>query len=328
MNVRILFLVVLAFMFANIVFAGSHLPPGLLKAQEDNAILAEEFLRNISFFIAFLAGMTSILSPCILPLLPAYFAITFKEKKKITLATFIFFLGFAVIFILMGLLATLTGNTLITIFRGINWLVPLAGLFLILFGIMIFLGKGFSGFMLKRRYKGDKFGVFISGSLFAIGWTACIGPILSGVLLMTAVFRNYATASYLMLAYSLGLFVPLFILSFFYDKMKLNKLRWLHKEFIIKIYGKRYYSNIPNIIAGLLFFIIGLIFIIFRGTWIFNSLQMFGLREYFYRLQNLFLDNSTLFNKVGVIVFIIFFLILIFILAGEIKNRRTRAQDG
>lgn len=318
-----LLIVIIGFiLLASIVSATSDLPPGLLKAQEDNALLAQEFLQNISFIIAFLAGMVSILSPCILPLLPAYFAITFKEKKRITLSTFIFFLGFTVIFIVMGLLATLTGRMLISVFRGINWLVPIAGLFLIFFGIMIFLGKGFSGFLIKKKFKNDVIGLFIFGMAFAVGWTVCIGPIISGVLLMTSTFGNYITSSYLMFAYSLGLFMPLFILSFFYDKIHIDKLRWLNKKTTFEIKDKKFYTSISNIIAGLLFIIIGFVFVVFRGTWIINGLQMFGLRKYFYTLQNLFLENVRIFNILGTIIFIVFVFVLFYFLIKEIKNKR------
>src|SRR3989338_8842094 len=113
----------------------AELPPGLLKIQEYNNTIAQKCLQNVSFIIAFLAGMTSIVSPCILPLLPAYFAITFKEKRKITLATFIFFLGFALVFVLMGLLAALSGKSLTLVFKGINWLIPAVGTALIIFGV-------------------------------------------------------------------------------------------------------------------------------------------------------------------------------------------------
>src|SRR3989338_10451524 len=303
---KLFVLIIGVIILSSLAYPASELPPGLLKIQEYNAALAQKFLQDLSFVIAFLAGMTSILSPCILPLLPAYFAITFKEKKRITLATFIFFIGFALVFVLMGILATLTGKGLTSVFKNINWLVPSVGIVLVIFGTMIFLGKVFLGFNIKRKIRTDATGIFLSGTFFAIGWTACTGPILSGVLLMTSTFRNYATASYMMFAYSLGIFVPLFILSFFYDKIHLDKVSWLNKETVIKIANKKFNTSIPNIIAGLLFVFIGLIFIIFRGTGDFNSLQMFGLRQFFYSWKNLFIENFQIFNAIGIVIFLVF----------------------
>src|SRR3989338_7839612 len=140
-NNKLLVLAVGIILLSSLVYA-VELPTGLLKIQEYNTGLAQKFMQNVSFIIAFLAGITTILSPCILPLLPAYFAITFKEKKRITLATFIFFLGFALVFVLMGILATLTGKGLTSVFKNINWLIPSVGIVLVIFGTMIFLGKG------------------------------------------------------------------------------------------------------------------------------------------------------------------------------------------
>ncbi len=317
---KLLMAVIVAVFLSSFAYA-AELPPGLLKVQEHNAALAQKFLQNLSFVIAFLAGITSIFSPCILPLLPAYFAITFKEKKRITLATFIFFLGFALVFVLMGLLAALTGRSLALAFKEINWLIPAVGVMLVIFGIMIFLGKGFSGFIVKRRVRADAIGIFLSGIFFAIGWTACIGPIISGILLMTSAFGNYATASYLMFAYSLGIFVPLFLLSFFYDKVHLDKLKWMNKEAIIKIGNKKFYTSIPNIIAGVIFVFICLIFIIFKGTGVFNSFQMFGLRQFFYSWQNLFIENYRVFNIVGIIIFLVFIGLLAYFIVKEIRNK-------
>ena len=302
-------------------YAASDLPPGLIKIQEYNNLLAQEFLQNLSFVIAFLAGITSIFSHCILPLLPAYFAITFKEKKRITLATFIFFIGFALVFILMGLLAALTGKSLGMVFSQVNWLVPAVGIALTIFGIMIFLGKGFPGFNVKRKLRTDAAGIFLSGIFFAIGWTACTGPIISGVLLMTSTFRNYATSSYLMFAYSLGIFVPLFILSFFYDKLRIDKIKWLNKESVIKIANKRFYTSIPNIIAGLLFVAVGITFILFNGTGVINGLQMFGLREFFYSWQNIFIENFRIFNIIGIVIFLAFIALLAYFIVKEVRSK-------
>lgn len=299
-----------------------ELPPGLLKIQEYNAGLAQKFMQNISFIIAFLAGITTMLSPCILPLLPAYFAITFKEKKRVTLSTLVFFLGFALIFMLMGLIAALTGKSLAMAFNGASWVIPAAGIVLVIFGIMMIFGKGFAGFAAKRRLRNDTIGVFLSGIFFAVGWTACTGPILSGVLIMSSMANNYFTASSLLLAYSLGIFVPLFLLSFFYDKIGLDKLNWLNKEKIIKIAGKEFHTSTPNIIAGTLFILLGLTFIIFKGTGlVFNSFQMFGLRQFFYSWQNGFIENFKFFNIIGTVVFLAFIALLAYFVVKEIKSK-------
>ena len=161
----------------------------------------------------------------------------------------------------------------------------------------------------------------LRGAFFAIGWTACTGPIISGILLMTSAFRNYATASYLMFAYSLGIFVPLFLLSFFYDKVHLDKLKWLNKETVIKIKNKEFFTSIPNIIAGLLFVSVGITFILFKGTGVINGLQMFGLRQFFYSWQNIFIENFRIFNIIGIVIFLAFIALLAYFIVKEVRSK-------
>jgi cytochrome c-type biogenesis protein len=306
---KIILLFLLIFVLLSISIS-AELPIGLQKINEYNNEIASDFLLNVSFFLAFLAGITSIFSPCILPLLPAYFAITFKEKKRITLATLFFFIGFALMFVLMGLLATLTGKTLSTLFSGVTWLVPAAGVLLLIIGTMIVLGKGFPGFNVHNKIQKDWKGLILAGLLFALGWSACVGPLISGVLLMAATFQNYLTSSLLMLFYALGLFLPLFILSFFYDKYDLGKSKFLSKRVEFTLLTKKINTTYPNLISGILFMILGVVFIIYRGTSIVNGLQFFGLKQNFYDWQNYFIAHSSLFSWVGGVVLVIFLITL------------------
>src|SRR3989344_4876783 len=103
MNYKLFIFIFLIFLLSFSVIATSHLPAGLLKAQEANQKLASDYLETMTIALVFLAGLTSIFSPCILPLLPAFFAYTFKEKKNITKMTSVFFLGFSLSFIVLGL---------------------------------------------------------------------------------------------------------------------------------------------------------------------------------------------------------------------------------
>src|SRR3989338_10104393 len=113
-----------------LAFAQTDLPLWLQKLKEENQRFATDFLESVSFLIAFLAGVTTILSPCLLPVLPAFFAYMFKERKEITRMTLMFFLGFTPIFILLGVAATFAGNLFATFFRNLGFYVPLAGFFL------------------------------------------------------------------------------------------------------------------------------------------------------------------------------------------------------
>ena len=78
-----------------------------------------------------------------------------------------------------------------------------------------------------------------------------------------------------------------------------------------------------NVISGVLFILLGFVFVIFKGTWIVNGLQLFGLKAYFYSFQNLIIENGKLFNLVGLIVFVVFVLLLVYFLVKQLKNGGT-----
>lgn len=316
---RFFFLILFLIFSFNLAFA-ADISTSLVRIQEENQRAASEFLQNASIFVAFIAGITSILSPCILPLFPAYFAVTFKQKKKITLATLVFFLGFSLMFMTMGLIATATGGALSTLFKERTWVIPFAGAMFIVLGFMTMLGGGFSGLVIRKKLNNDFVGLFLSGVLFAIGWSACTGPLLAGVLIMTATFQNYATALWLMFGYSLGIFVPLFLLSFFYDRSRLSRLDWLNREVVINL-GKTFYTSLSKIVAGIMFLAIGLFFIFFEGTSVINSFDMFGLRQYFYDIQNAALRNSTTASYIGAAVLVLFIFLLAWVLIREARRK-------
>lgn len=277
------------------------LPENVRKLIEYKHEQADFYLRNLSFIIAFLAGILGILTPCSLAILPAFFAYSFEGKKQITKMTSIFFLGFAPVFIIFGLLATFFGKTLAMFQKGSSLLVIIAGIFLIIFGLMVLFGKGFSGIQFNKKTKKTPLGIFLFGIFFAIGFTACMGPILVGILLIAGILQNYLYAGFLMLFYSLGLFVPLFLISMSFDKFNFAK-------FINKI-NKKLGFSISKIIAGLLLIIMGFVFIFYRGTYITNSLGLGGITVFIYAIQEKII-NIKFINIAGIFILIGFFILL------------------
>lgn len=181
-------------------------------------------MKDISILLAFSAGLLSFLSPCVLPLVPAYISYltgsTIEELKddKAKLFTlyksFGFVLGFSIIFILMGLSITSLGKLLIThknLFRKIGGtLIVVFGLHTIgLFKIKLFYRE--KRFLLFDKVKGP-FSSVIMGMAFAAGWTPCIGPILSSILIYATSMNSIGKGVLLLVMYSLGLAVP-FILT-------------------------------------------------------------------------------------------------------------------
>lgn len=246
------------------------LPPGLQAAADQTVADA----RNISLAIAFFGGVLGILSPCLLPLLPAFFAYTFREKKFIAKFTFAFFLGFSLVFVLMGLSVSFLGSLLI---ENRENFAMLAGVLMVIFGLMALSGRGFSGLKLAPKASESVSGVFLMGVVFALGWTPCIGPILAGILVLASLSSSPAL---LLFAYSLGLFLPLFVLSVLYDRYGISK-RLSGKELVI--FGFRVHST--NLVSGLLLILLGSFMFVSRGTSPINATDPIGTKDYFYSLQ-------------------------------------------
>ena len=160
----------------SVVVSALELPASIQKIIDYNNQQAAYYLENITYIVAFLAGLLAILSPCTLAIVPMYFSYGLKEKS--TWHTFTFFLGFTSIFIALGILASFLGQSILFFQAEHSFLIFLAGLFLILFGVMQIVGKGFSFLPIKVFKAKSLFGVFILGMLFALGWSACTGPIL------------------------------------------------------------------------------------------------------------------------------------------------------
>src|SRR3989339_1860645 len=233
---------------------------GLQKINVYNQQQAVFYLQNLSFFVAFVGGMISVLLPCTLAILPAFFAYTFKERKEITKMTLVFFVGFSLIFIILGIFASAIGQTLASIqVANTKMLVIAAGVLLMLFGIMTILGKGFNFISLDKKTGHDILGIFSFGILFGLGWSACLGPVLAGILLIASTFHNYFYAGALLFFYSLGLFVPLFLISIFFDKFNLTQVSWIKgKEFEMKLFGKTFFIHTTKVVAGILLIASGL----------------------------------------------------------------------
>jgi len=319
MFMRLYLLLLLSLLLIPVVF-GQTLPIGLQKAQAYNQQQASLYAVQLTFVIAFLAGILSFLSPCILPIIPAFFAYTFKEKTSITKMTLIFFLGFSLVFTFMGVAAGALGQSFGDWQIRHSWLIYTAGVFLIVFGLLTIFGKGFTSLFQFSRVPGkDVLGVFFFGMAFAIGWSACLGPILTAILLMAAILQNYWTSGLLFFVYSLGIAVPLFLLSFFYDRSKKLQKFLQHKQYRFTFLDSTFYTSFPQILAGALFILMGVVFLIYRGTYLINSFDPLHIKPYFYSLQDVLLQShSWLIVCLAVFVFV---LLLYFLWNGFRKRR-------
>ncbi|MDD5338619.1 MAG: cytochrome c biogenesis CcdA family protein [Dehalococcoidales bacterium] len=217
--------------------------------------------ENITLLVAFLAGLASFLSPCVLPMVPIYLASLYGpdifESKGFRLAIFLhslcFVLGFTVIFVFLGVIVGITGHAIIPDY---NILRIVAGSLMIAFGVFILLAMVIPWLNFERRLRpaaGKTTGFlrsFIIGGSFSLGWTACIGPVLGSILTMASVKATAWQGAYLLAVYSLGLGLPFLILGAAFD---------VFQPLIKRI---QRYSWIIQIISALLLLTVGVLLIL------------------------------------------------------------------
>lgn len=194
----------------------------------------------IAALLAALAGLVSFLSPCVLPLAPGYLAYlagvsgnSTPQKGKAVLATFLFVLGFSLVFTSYGLFFGTLGSLL---FSYSQILERLLGVIVILLGIGFLLQSGWMSKSIKFNFKvrSGVWGAPLLGILFAFGWTPCIGPILAAVQTMAFSEGTAAKGAALSFVYAMGLGIPFLILAFVYEKsiMSVQFLRKYQKLFM------------------------------------------------------------------------------------------------
>lgn len=178
---------------------------------------------SISFGVALIAGVLSFLSPCVLPLVPAYLGfITGMSLDELEgpsarwaiLVPAVFFVsGFSLVFMLMGASASLLGQLL---FQYQTWIARIGGFLIIIFGLHLLGVLRFGVLMRERRFQlatGPKgyIGAGVAGVVFAAGWTPCIGPVLGALWTWAGVRATMWGAMLLLGGYSLGLAIPFLI---------------------------------------------------------------------------------------------------------------------
>jgi cytochrome c-type biogenesis protein len=178
---------------------------------------------EISLPLAFLAGLVSFLSPCVLPVVPSYVAyvsgVTLEElrdgdagqaRRAAVLNSFLFVAGFSLVFMTLGLVATSVGPP---IARTLPWLNRVGGILLVVFGLH--LGGWLRSSWLSREARprlperlSGPIGSVLVGVAFGAGWTPCIGPILASILLYSGLEASRVEGLALLGGYAVGLGVP------------------------------------------------------------------------------------------------------------------------
>jgi cytochrome c-type biogenesis protein len=227
----------------------------------------------LGFLVAFGAGMLSFLSPCVLPLVPAYVSMvsglsaneigtTPKTRPSVLPGVLGFILGFTVIFVILGAGASWLGHLLLDHQRTL--LIP-AGAVIVVLGLWL-AGVGTPRlFMQERRFhpRPSRLGIWappVMGMAFAFGWTPCIGPILSAVLVLAAASQTVTRGVLLLAVYAAGLAIP-----FLLTAILLNQFLRFYQNFRKHLHAVEVFSG------ALLLFVGGLVFFN-KLTWLAGKL--------------------------------------------------------
>jgi cytochrome c-type biogenesis protein len=223
---------------------------------------------NVTLSAAFVAGLISFLSPCVLPLVPGYVSLIsgagVEELKspqahlmrRVMVNSVGFILGFSVVFVTLGAISTEIGQLAA---RYKHTLSIVAGVVIIIFGLHltgIFKIKALYADARLHSVKGGStlMGAFVIGFAFAFGWTPCLGPILSGILAIAGGEDSVGKGILLLAVYSLGLAVPFLLTS-------------LLMERFLKFYSRfRSHMHALEVASGGLLIALGVLLVMGRFT--------------------------------------------------------------
>ena len=237
----------------------------------------------LGMFLAFAAGALSFLSPCVLPIFPAYLSyitgISVKElqgdrnlkiQKRLLSHALVFLTGVSLVFISLGAGASFFGQWIQDLLIGDSGLFiqRIAGIFILVMGLFIGGWININLLMREQRFQFTKrpsgfIGTFFIGLGFAAGWTPCIGPVFGSILVLSA--SNPGQGMFYTLMYVLGFALPFVLLTFF-----LGSTKWIVRksQIIMKIGG------VTMIIMGLVLFfgqmpvITGALLDLIKDTWL------------------------------------------------------------
>lgn len=225
---------------------------------------------EISHHAAFFAGLLSFLSPCILPLIPAYFTFitgfsleelvnesSGKIRTKVVISTLFFVGGFSLVFILMGASASLLGGL---IQKYSAYIRVIGGIVIIILGIHLTGVFRIRFLEVEKRIQINKplhiFGTFIIGMAFGAGWTPCIGPLLGSVLIIAGNQDTVEQGVTLLCTYALGLALPFIVLSLFINYV------------IVFIKRAVKFMRYFNYAAGILLIVLGIFLVTNKLMWV------------------------------------------------------------
>ena len=206
----------------------------------------------MQYIIAFLEGVITFVSPCLLPMLPIYISYFAGGGERTVGKTFKgalgFVTGFTIVFVALGALAGTVGSflreyqTAVNIFTGL---------------IVIFFGLSFLGVFKLELFRGSSrsvntqnmnfFSALLFGMIFSVGWTPCVGAFLGSALMLASQQAHVLEGMLMLLAYSLGLGIPFILSAMLIDYLK-TAFNWIKRNY-----------RIINAVSGVLLVLIGIL---------------------------------------------------------------------
>lgn len=222
-------------------------------------------MLDVSIWAAFLAGLLSFISPCVLPIVPPYLcylagvsveelkgeAATAETGGRILYSSIAFVMGFAVVFVALGATASVIGQSIAQHFDTLS---IIAGVLIIAMGLH-FLGVFRIGLLYREarvqveRKPAGLIGAFVMGLAFAFGWTPCVGPVLAAILFVAGSSETIWNGAGLLFVYALGLGIPFILAGAFAGRF----LKWAGSF-------RRHMGKVEKIMGGFLV-LTGILFI-------------------------------------------------------------------
>lgn len=215
---------------------------------------------------AFAAGVLSLLSPCSALLLPSFFAYAFASKRALLARTSVFYVGLTLTLVPLG---TGAGAASALFYGNRPLLIAVAGWSIIALGVLQVLGRGFTmpfseklNSAVAARGGDGWISTLLLGAVYGLAGF-CSGPVLGAILTVAATQETPWRGGGLLAVYALGMAGPLFVLALMWDRYELGSRRWLRGRTVTL--GRLRVHSI-SLISGLLFILVGVIFLRYEGT--------------------------------------------------------------
>jgi cytochrome c biogenesis protein CcdA len=274
-----------------------------------------------SYLTAFFGGVLSLLSPCSALLLPAFFAYAFQSRRQLLAKTTVFYLGLAATLVPLGMGISAVSRL---VYGERSTLITVSGAVIIALGVLQILGRGFDLGPLSRlvgRVRGESAGAtFALGAVYGFAGF-CSGPILGAVLTVAASSGQVFRGASLLAIYALGMATPLFLIAALWDRFDLGRRSWLRGR---ELSWGRLRVHTTNLISGIMFVLLGTVFIAYEGTSALSGLyKENGALDVAYAAEQW---ASSLANVVPDILVLAVVLATALILAVVTYGRRPRGQ--